>query len=285
LSLSRPDPVTPEDPNQPPEGVLISWTCHAPGGFSEADLSRFRRPLPALGLALKSASNRQIASDLLRVYLGREAGRRVLSGELQRGSTQNLEAVVFYFDLMGFTSLAERLPGADLIAMLNEYFGVAVAEIQTRGGHILKFMGDGLLAIFDQADSTEAADAALDCAAALSRRMAECNALRSARAAPATGFTIALHCGEMLFGNIGAENRLDFTVIGPAVNLTARLAEMHHAVGRDIILSDRVGEAATAGRHDIVSLGRYMLRGVSEPVTLYTVHQATTSNAQKLVTL
>ncbi len=258
------------DPNNAPEGVLVSWTSDAPGGFSDADLALIRATLPPLGLALKSAANRRIAHDLLDAYLGRDAGHRVLSGEIQRGSLQQINAVILTFDLAGFTQLAERVPGPDLIAMLNAYFGLVVEAIHDRGGNVLKFMGDGLLAMFDQRES--AAQAALDTVAALTGEIAALNGARAAEGRPVAEFTFALHAGDILYGNIGAETRLDFTVIGPAVNLTARLAEMHRALGRSVILSEPVYRAARGGPHDLVSLGRYMLRGVSRPQELFTLY-------------
>lgn len=271
LLFEKPDNLAPIDPSNTPEGILISWASDGPDGFSDADLNQIRKGLPYLGLALKSASNRQIAKDLLGVYLGRDAGRRVLSGDIQRGSLEEINAVICYFDLTGFTSLTERTDGQPLIAMLNDYFGVVVAAVQGHDGHVLKFMGDGLLAMFDHPDMAQATEAALDMAAQLCLQIAEKNQQRQAQGLPTTGFTLALHAGEILYGNIGAENRLDFTVIGPAVNLTARLSGMHKSVGQTIIVSERVFEASQSGRHDLVSLGRYMLRGVSQPQELFTL--------------
>ena len=138
---SRRRMIEPNDPRHPREGMLVSWASDRPGGFSGRELDLIRTTLPHLGLALKSSSNRQMASDLLQVYLGRDAGRRVLSGEIQRGSSQQIDAVICLFDLKGFTQLAERLPGTELIEMLNGYFGLAVETIQAHGGNILKFMG------------------------------------------------------------------------------------------------------------------------------------------------
>lgn len=262
------------DPNNTPEGVLVSWCSDAPGGFSDADLELIRDLLPVLSLALKSASNRRMAEDLLAVYLGRDAGARVLSGEIRRGSLREIRAVVCYFDLSGFTRLTEQTPGDALISMLNDYFGIAVSAVQKNGGNVLKFMGDGMLAMFGQDDMTMAAKAALDATAQLKLGMEDANQRRAASGLPVTGFTLALHAGDILYGNIGAENRLDFTVIGPAVNLTARLAGMHNALGQSVVISQAVAAAAPDGPHDIVPVGRYMLRGVSEPQELYTLYQA-----------
>ncbi|GGH36982.1 adenylate/guanylate cyclase [Cribrihabitans marinus] len=273
LLQPQPEDVSLDPVSEAPEGLLLSWTSDAPDGFRNADLDMFRATLPLLGLALKSAANRQLATDLLEVYLGREAGQRVLSGEIQRGSLREVDAVLCYFDLKEFTSLSERTAGPDLIAMLNDYFGMAVEVIEAHGGSVLKFLGDGILAMFNLDSLSLSAAAGLDAAADLQAGMRSRNAERGARGDVTTDVTLALHAGPILYGNIGAENRLDFTVIGPAVNLTVRLAGMHRAVGRNIILSDRVAHAAECPRQDVVSLGRYMLRGVSEPCELFTIYQ------------
>ncbi|UWQ91070.1 adenylate/guanylate cyclase domain-containing protein [Rhodobacteraceae bacterium M382] len=261
------------DPNHAPEGVLISWTTDRLGGFEDDDLNIIRGSLPYLGLALKSSSNRQMAADLLRVYLGRDAGKRVLSGEIQRGSSQRIDAVICYFDLKDFTSLAESIPGTELIEMLNDYFALAVATIQNHGGNILKFMGDGMLTMFDLGSIEEDATAALNAASELQVKIRDLNRTREAQGLTTTGFTLALHAGEILYGNIGAENRLDFTVIGPTVNLTSRISGMHRSVGQSIIISEHVHRAAQPASHDLVSLGRYMLRGVAAPIELFTIFE------------
>ncbi|WP_093029061.1 adenylate/guanylate cyclase domain-containing protein [Ruegeria marina] len=261
------------DPLHTPEGVLISWASDGATGFDEADLRLVRASLPQLALALKSASNRRMAGDLLQVYLGRDAGRRVLSGEIQRGSVQQIKAVLCYFDLKDFTALSERTPGPELIAMLNEYFGMAVGVIHGQGGNILKYLGDGILAMFNLDTPEKSAAAALDAAVQMRRGMDRVNTQRRAQGKTVTDVTLALHAGEIFYGNIGAENRLDFTVIGPAVNLTVRLSGLHRSVGRNIILSETVARTADEAGHDLVSLGRYMLRGVSEPQELFTIYE------------
>ncbi|WP_425046678.1 adenylate/guanylate cyclase domain-containing protein [Primorskyibacter sp. S87] len=259
------------DPNNAPEGVLLSWASNAPDGFRDQDLDLIRQSIPYLGLALKSAANRRMAEDLLGVYLGRDAGRRVFSGEIRRGSLQQIDAVIWNFDLEGFTTLAERIPGPDMIAMLNDYFGVVVDVVQQKGGNILKFMGDGLMAMFDVGELHEDAHAALEAVVLLRERMAEKNEERRAAGLEVAEYTLALHAGEILYGNIGAASRLDFTVIGPAVNQTARISGMHKALGQKLILSDEVANAARPCKFDLVSLGRYMLRGVPEPKELFTL--------------
>lgn len=264
--------VDPADAHATPEGVLVSWTSDAPGGFTDDHLSQIRTVLPYLGLALKSASNRKMARELLGVYLGKDAGNRVLSGEIERGSLEKIDAAICYFDLIGFTSLAERLEGDVMIDMLNAYFGVAVDVIQQQGGHVLKFMGDGLLAMFDLGDARQDADAVLQAAGRMVVEIDAMNHRREAAHLPIAGFTLALHNGEIFYGNIGAEDRLDFTVIGPAVNQAGRLSDMHKALGQNIVISESLRRAAGPERDDLVSLGRYMLRGVPEPQELFTLY-------------
>ncbi len=263
-------PISPDDS---PEGVLLSWTSNGPEGFSDNDLTLIQAALPHLGLALKSATNRKMAQDLMRVYLGSDAGQRVLSGEIRRGSLQQIDAVIWNFDLEGFTGMSEELPGHEIIEMLNDYLAVVVSVVHESGGSILKFMGDGVMAMFDVGEIDEDAKAALDAVAHLQTRINETNASRRDEGLPIANFTLALHAGEILYGNIGAENRLDFTVIGPAVNQTARIAGMHRSLGQRILISDEVARAAQPCDHDLVSLGRYMLRGIAEPKELFTLFQ------------
>ncbi|CAD0186373.1 Adenylate cyclase 1 [Ruegeria sp. THAF57] len=272
VTFDVPTHNAPRDAKKPVDGVLLSWTSNAPEGFRDGDLELINTALPHLGLALKSASNARVSKDLMRVYLGREAGRRVLSGEIRRGSLQQIDAVIWNFDLEGFTSLSEELPGSEIIDMLNDYLAVAVGVVHDNDGNILKFMGDGLMAMFDVGEIDEDARAALKAVPMLQDRIGTLNEERSAAGLPVANFTLALHAGEILYGNIGSESRLDFTVIGPAVNQTARIAGMHRSLGQRILISDDVAQAAMPCSQDLISVGRYMLRGVAEPKELFTVY-------------
>ncbi|WP_171241387.1 adenylate/guanylate cyclase domain-containing protein [Ruegeria sp. HKCCA5491] len=272
VTFDVPTHNAPRDAKKPVDGVLLSWTSNAPEGFRDGDLELINTALPHLGLALKSASNARVSKDLMRVYLGREAGRRVLSGEIRRGSLQQIDAVIWNFDLEGFTSLSEELPGSEIIDMLNDYLAVAVGVVHDNDGNILKFMGDGLMAMFDVGEIDEDARAALKAVPMLQERIRTLNEERSAAGLPVANFTLALHAGEILYGNIGSESRLDFTVIGPAVNQTARIAGMHRSLGQRILISDDVAQAAMPCSQDLISVGRYMLRGVAEPKELFTVY-------------
>ncbi len=272
VTFDVPTHNAPRDAKKAVDGVLLSWTSNAPDGFRDGDLELINTALPHLGLALKSASNARVSEDLMRVYLGREAGRRVLSGEIRRGSLQQIDAVIWNFDLEGFTSLSEELPGSEIIDMLNDYLAVAVGVVHDNDGNILKFMGDGLMAMFDVGEIDEDARAALKAVPVLQERIRLLNEERSAAGLPVANFTLALHAGEILYGNIGSESRLDFTVIGPAVNQTARIAGMHRSLGQRILISDDVAQAAMPCSQDLISVGRYMLRGVPEPKELFTVY-------------
>lgn len=259
------------DPDDPPDGMIFSCTTDAPCGFSDDDLDTMRALIPTFGLALKSTSMRQMATDVLTTYLGPDAGARVLSGSIERGSVETIHAVILNFDLQGFTRLAENTPGDVVVAMLNEYFGAIVAAVEANGGNVLKFMGDGLLAIHTIDENGRAHESAVNAAAAIRREMARVNARRSAAGLPHTGFGLSLHSGDLMYGNIGAENRLDFTIIGPAVNAAARIQDMCRSLERDVIMSANVARPLIDQRDDIVSLGRYVLRGVSEPQELFTL--------------
>jgi len=260
------------DPDDPPEGMISSWTSDAPKGFSDSDIGAIKELLPVLGLALKSASSYRTAYDLLAVYLGRDAGERVLSGDIQRGSLDTIRAVIWYFDLRGFTKLAETTPGDRMIAMLNDYFGAAVGAVEAYGGDVLKFMGDGLLAIFKFADDDSACcSRAIAAADELLGTMTTINDRRGAEDLVLTKFSLALHLGDVMYGNIGAEDRLDFTVIGPAVNMAARIQAMCRPLEQDLIISSAMAGSAVRESKRIVSIGRYVLRGIPEPQELFTL--------------
>ena len=262
-------PVTADDDV---EGALLSWTAFGAHGFSDAHLDVIQRTMPTLCLVLKSLSNREMARDLLGVYLGKDAGRRVLAGKIQRGTTQWIDAVICYFDLEGFTAMSQKIPGEELIETLNDYFGVIVGQIEAAGGNVLKFMGDGILAIFDREVLSDASDRAIDVTMDLDAAMGTKNAERAASGLPVMGYTMAVHKGPVLYGNMGGEERLDFTVIGPEVNLAARISGMHKPLGQHVIISETVTQDAKSPHAELVSLGRYMLRGVDRPQELFTLY-------------
>lgn len=255
------------------EGMLSSWTIDSPGGYSEWQLENLPRIVRALGLAIKSARNHRMARTLLEVYLGKDAGRRVLSGEIERGSVQTISAVLWYCDMQGFTKIGESTPPDELIGMLNDYFDTMVTPIHEAGGEVLKFMGDGLMAIFklDDEDTSRICRNALDTIEEVRRRLSEVSAKRESEGKVTTDFYIAIHLGDVEYGNIGSTDRLDFTVVGPAVNKVSRIEAMCRPLERDVVLSSAFAKAATGCQDRLVSLGRYALRGVRQPEELYTL--------------
>ncbi len=240
-----------------------------PGGFREAEIGRFRALVPLLALVLEIREDKRIANALLSTYLGRETGRRVLAGQVRRGDGTSTAAALFYCDLRGFTQMSEALPRAQLIAMLNDYFATMAAPVEKHGGEVLKFIGDAMLAIFPIADDLDrdracvtalaAAREAIEALAALNRRRraAEEIELRAG---------IALHTGTVMYGNIGAPERLDFTVIGPAVNLVVRLERLCRTLGRRLVASGRFASPCGLA---MVSLGRHELPGVGDPLEVF----------------
>ena len=267
----REDNAAPVDPMRPEEGVVVSLTTDAPDGFADAHLDGLRQLLPPLCLTLKSTANRVMAEDITAAYLGSDASKRVLSGDITRGSTQTIPAVIWDFDLKGFTKLSETLPGIAIIEMLNDYFAVTVDVVEGHGGNVLKFMGDGMLAIFDIDQVPDARRVSVEAALKLREAFVYLNERRAADGLTTTDFTLALHAGDVLYGNIGGKTRLDFTVIGPAVNTTARILGMCSAVDQAIVISAKVAAPLLESVPDLVSLGQYRLRGVRERQELFTL--------------
>jgi adenylate cyclase len=238
----------------------LSFATGRPGGFNDDELALFAAMIPAVAFNLEVQALRRTARTLLDTYVGRQSGGRVLDGQIQRGSGETIRAVIWLCDLRGFTSLSERLSRDDLIDLLNSYFGPMCDAVAREGGEILKFIGDAMLAIFPiHADPTQTCAAALSAAAQAQAALAEENARREGECLPRIDYGLALHIGDVMYGNIGSDTRLDFTVIGPAVNLTARIESMCRQLGRQLLLS---GEFVEAGGIAAQSLGAYSLKGV-----------------------
>ena len=247
-------------------GVVYSFVTDRRGGFSDDDAMLVQATLPALSLAMKAHAGHVIASGLLATYLGEDAGRRVHAGSIMRGSVDNLRAVIWYADIRGFTSISDSVPGAAVIELLNEVFEALTSALRERGGQVLKFIGDGMLAIFpfEEAGRAETCRRALDAAVEAMGNIDALNAARAARGAPVVGVDLALHVGDVLYGNVGATDRLDFTVIGPAINEVARIEALCEPLGRTALVSAEfvVGMGASDAR--LTSLGRHALRGVRD---------------------
>ncbi len=251
--------------------VYSSWTTHHPAGFSAAQLALIEASLPTLCLALKAVLTRSITETLMQTYLGEDAGQRVLRGRIERGTAESIEAVLWYSDLRGFTRIADTAPSETLLGLLNDYAACVVETLHAHDGQVLKFVGDGILAIFKLADSRAAGEQALDAAEALLARIDALNAERGAAGLPTSDIYLGLHLGEVLYGNVGSLERLDFTVVGPAVNEVSRIEGLCRNLDQRVLVSSDFAAGAPAARPRLVSLGRYALRGVSEPQELFTL--------------
>ncbi len=251
-------------------GIGYSFATDLPRGFHDDDLVLLRAVLPAVSLAMMTHAGHTIASGLLGAYLGGDAGGRVHAGAVERGSVESVRAVLWYADVRGFTAIADTTPGLVVIELLNAIFETLTASLRRRGGQVLKFLGDGMLAIFPFVDATQdetcsqALDAAVEAMAGLDRL----NAARQEAGKPIAAVDLALHLGEVLYGNVGAVDRLDFTVIGPAVNEVARIETLCEPLGRKVLISAELA-AVLGNRRRLEPLGYHMLRGVREPREIY----------------
>lgn len=252
---------------------VATFATRAPAGFDTAALTLIYDSLPAFTALLEAITLRLLATDLLNIYVGPDAGARILSGDIRRGTGVTISAVLWHCDLQGFTPLSERLSLTELIETLNAYFEVMGGAVEAEGGEILKFIGDAILAIFpiaSDAGPAEVADACHKAMRAARTALAGMDTLNGARGAaglPLLGSGIALHLGDAMYGNIGAPDRLDFTVIGPAVNLVSRLQGLTRRLMQPLLTS-----AAFVGACPdlpLRSLGFQPVKGVAEPVEVF----------------
>jgi adenylate cyclase len=251
------------------DAVYSSWGTKAATGFDDDQIAALERVVPYLALAIKSVSLVRMTRTLMETYLGRDAGQKVLRGRIVRGIAERIDAVVWFSDLRGFTRITDTQP-EEVISLLNDYSDVIVSTIQEYGGDVLKLIGDGTLAIFTAANRTDACSAALVAAIASRKGVAELNKRRSAEQKPTTDMYLGLHVGEVFYGNVGSRERLDFTVLGPAVNEASRIAAMCRSVDQPILLSAAFADVGEM-KHRLLSVGRYALRGVSRPRELFTI--------------
>ncbi len=252
-------------------GVVMSLTTDHPGGFSDAHLATARAVLPLFALAIKASTIGALGHGLLAAYLGADPARRVMAGAVRRGEVQGVEAVLLYADLRSFTPLADTLPGTELMALLDGCFDCMVRPVSRHGGEVLKFLGDGLLAIFrvDERRRAEICTSALAAATEALDLMDLLAGARKEQGKPTPGLDIALHVGTVQYGNVGTDQRLDFTVIGPAVNEAARIEVLCKDLDQPLLMSAAFADSATASRPHLVSLGRHRLRGVREETELF----------------
>ena len=256
-----------------------SWTTKQAGGFTDEQVDALRSIIAPLSRLIEVITLQRKATTLLDVYVGNRAGERIMGGQIRRGHTENMNAAIWLSDLRGFTALSDRLPPESIVEILNSYFDCQVAAIKEHGGEVLKYMGDGLLAVFpiDEyvGDSPEVCAHALE-AARQTRKAVEAMQYPIGDTVERFRFGVALHVGPILYGNIGGGSRLDFTCIGPAVNLAARLEKLTGKMGRTIVASEGFAGICRSGWCD---LGEFPIAGFARAQRVYGLFDEETAAA------
>jgi len=254
------------------DGFYARWTTAAPDGFSDAEVDALKRLTTQLALTLRLSAQTRLASTLVETYLGRDPGRRVLQGSIFRGKVEKINAVLWFSDLSGYTRLSEDLASDQLIPLLNDYAEAVISAVQEAGGDVLKLIGDGVLAIFTEGGPEAACMSAMTAGRALGQKLRELAEKRGAEGLPVATVHLGVHVGDVFYGNIGSPDRLDFTVVGQAVNEVSRIAAMCHSVDRPILCSSElIALLPEQERANFVSVGRFALRGVGSAKHLYTL--------------
>ena len=240
-----------------------------PGGFSDCDIKNFRRMRDHVAPILEVFALRYLANSLLDTYLGKRTGQKVLSGMIKRGDADIIHAALWFSDLRDFTEMTENLPADELLKILNDYFEYVAAAVTARGGEILRFIGDAMLIVFpidDRVSKKSACKAAIDAARDAQQSLATHNHMRRRHGENEIRFGVGLNVGEVIYGNVGAPDRLDFTVMGPAVNRTARLESLTKTLGENILVSKEFTEFVDC---PMKSLGEHMMKGIEQPQPVF----------------
>ena len=257
-----------------------TWSTKHPGGFSDEHFAALQQVIHPLARVAEICALQRTAGNLLDTYVGNNAGARILAGQIRRGHADKIHAAIWLSDMRGFTAMSDRLPPEAVVDVLNRYFDCQVPAVLDHGGEVLKFMGDGLLAIFpiasDDSDVDEVCLRTLDAARATRANVDALNAANGAELGQLLRFGLALHVGEVLYGNIGAAGRLDFTCIGPAVNLAARLEKVASMLGRTVVASARFAEQC---RSEMEELGEFSVAGFAAAQTAYGLRDEGTADA------
>ena len=258
------------EPRQYDRGIIGSWTTDRPSGFTDQDLVWLMRVQSRLAVACKTQIQEDVTHNVLDAYLGRDAGHRVMEGQIRRGDGECIQAVIWYSDMRDSTPWADRLSADEFLALVNSYFECSAGAVIAKGGDVLRFVGDAVLAIFpieDGGDSAQAAACrALDAAKYAHKALAELNERRRHDGEDPVDFGLGLHVGEVTFGNIGVPERLEFSVVGPAANEVARLESLTKSLQRRIVVSADFAELVEL---EWESLGTQRLRGVSSEVEIF----------------
>ena len=254
------------------DAFYARWSTARPGGFTEEEIENLKTLTPFLGLAIRSASQARLAKTLVEAYLGRDAGRRVLRGSIRRGEVEKINAVLWFSDMTGYTRLSETVRTDHLIPLLNDYAEVVICAVQQAGGDVLKLVGDGVLAIFAGAQAAHACEAAMRAERDMRGRLADLADRRLTYGLPVADIHLGLHVGDVFYGNIGSPDRLDFTVVGQAVNEVSRISAMCQSAGRAMLCSEEFASLLPeVDRGNMVSVGRFALRGVGRANELFTL--------------
>lgn len=249
-------------------GAVLSVATDRPGGFADGEFEAVESILPALSLVAYRIGLSHVAAETLGAYLGPQTGARVLQGMIRRGDSEVISAALLLADLRGFSALVDRAPGKEVVGWLNQHLECVGDAVTERGGEILKFLGDGLLAVFasDRIGAERACSDALAAAIDACGRNTALNARRAIEGGPTLDLSIALHFGDVVYGNIGTARRLDFTVVGPAVNEVSRMEALSKELGREVLLSQSVAQRCG---HPVLSLGPHKLRGTAGTREMY----------------
>lgn len=246
---------------------LVTFATDRPGGFDAAHIAGLKKLLPVLALVSEIRVKNRLARTLLETYVGSHAGELILAGATRRGTGTTVRAAIMICDLRDFTKISDNWPRDDVIDLLNDYFDAMSEPIAKHGGEILKFIGDGLLAIFPLSQLDACANL-LHAVTEARQAMAALNARNSATGRAPLNYGIGVHVGDVMYGNIGSTSRLDFTVIGPAVNMASRLEALTKQVGKPVLLSRDFAEQVQP-KFELERVGKYEVRGFSDPIELF----------------
>ena len=249
---------------------VVTFATDRPGGFDDTDLAALSGLLPTLALVSEIRMKNRLARTLLETYVGSHAGDLILAGATRRGDGTTVHAAIMICDLREFTRISDNWPRDDVIDLLNDYFDAMSEPIARHGGEILKFIGDGLLAIFPL-DQPSACANLLRAVSEARKAMAALNERNKGTGRAPMNYGIGVHVGDVMYGNIGSSTRLDFTVIGPAVNMASRLEALTKQLGKTVLLS-RAFADLVAGDVELEHVGEHAVRGFSDPIELFAYH-------------
>ncbi|WP_371748269.1 adenylate/guanylate cyclase domain-containing protein [Bradyrhizobium sp. CCBAU 53338] len=246
---------------------LVTFATDRPGGFDAAHVAALKKLLPVLALVSEIRIKNRLARTLLETYVGSHAGELILAGATRRGTGTTVRAAIMICDLRDFTKISDNWPRDDVIDLLNDYFDAMSDPIARHGGEILKFIGDGLLAIFPLSQPDACANL-LRAVTEARKAMAALNVRNDGTGRAPLNYGIGVHVGDVMYGNIGSSSRLDFTVIGPAVNMASRLEALTKQIGKRVLLSRDFAELV-ATEFALERVGQHAVRGFSEPIELF----------------